>query len=134
MHKLGNGDYDVLLEYNKSIKVVHCENPVLSNPALLDHLMVIVQDHYEGNYGDFLRIDNVETVKEFLIQKHAVYSCIEYQYEKNFGEKSVWVILKEDDIPTFQHCLLHYGEYPKWICDDLENRLKSIFQYGQTMK
>ena len=134
MHKLGNGAYAVLLEYNKSIKVVHCDNPVLHNRALLEDMMVIMQDHYEGNYGDFLRIDNVDTVKDFLIQKHAVYSCIEYQYEKNFKEKSVWVILEEDAIPTFKHCLIHYGEYPNWICEDLERQLKDIFQCGKTTK
>lgn len=126
LYRLGQKEYSVILEYDKSLKVVHRSNPVLQNKIDKRRLMMIMQDYYEGNHGEALRLDNIDVIKELMRNKQAIYNCVPYQVRKYFNEQDEWVILEEAKVNAIKHCLLYHGECLQAVKTELEHSIKQL--------
>ncbi len=102
----------ILYRDDKAFLVCHSSNSLLQNynqnlsDALKDHLMII-QDHYQDIYGmSNLHIDNISVCKNMMQEREAVYTCLSSFFYKNFPEKNEWVILRTQNVSTFECILL----------------------------
>ena len=127
LYKLGKRECSVLLEYNKALRIVHRNNPVLQNKVNKNKLLVIVQDSYDDNAGQYLQLDNINSVKDLMRKEHAIYNCVQYQFYKKFYEPNEWAILDVYDIQTIKHCLLYNGDYAKPLVEAVENHIRQLF-------
>ena len=123
------------LNLNWGIEILSCDKNLMigcggtasAQNVKQEEPMVIVQDYYEGNYGDYLRMDDVAQVKALLRSGKAVYSCMEYHYRRNFQEEGQWQILKTNDIPAFQMILFFCGNYSELLQTEIEQSVKENF-------
>ena len=121
-----------ILECKENVWVCHKDHVFDAEHIDRNNVKVITNDHYDGNYGNVLRMTDQEQIKTLMRQGKAIYKCLEYQYTNYFVQKfpsaqEEWVVIKRMQIPAFEMVLGYNGAYAEPLKREIEHCLRKIF-------
>jgi len=123
----GLSTYEKILQCEESIVIRHKSQPITADDIKKKTTMIITQDYYEGNYGEYLRIGDLQQIKSLLRQKKAAYTCLDYHYNKNFQPEDEWVVVQKNKIPKFEMNLVLHGGYTEQLKETLAYQVRQTF-------
>ena len=127
IQKLKLKEYTTILQNNENRTICHKDFPITKEELQSKSVPIITYDHYEGNYGNFLRMSDVAQIKALLRQGKAVFNCLEYQYNVNFRGDDEWLVVSKKPVPLFELLLIFSGDIADSVKIELIETVKNIF-------
>ena len=129
LQELKGKEYKIIHTIKESFTVCHKSNlRAINNFKRANHL-VLTRDYYGDGYHHYLRMSDVQQVKNLLRQGEAVYDCVDYHYGRDFRDAEEWAIVQHTKVPEYMITLFFNGAYTEKTKQELYKQLQKVYTY-----